>query len=292
MMAAVQTARSIADVRSAVADAKAGDDRVGCVMTMGALHAGHRSLMAAARADCGFVVATIFVNPTQFGPGEDFDRYPRTEADDLSACEAEGVDLAFLPPVEVMYPPAADTRVVVGKVARPLEGRHRPGHFEGVATVVLKLLNIVQPDAAYFGQKDYQQVAVIRRMVADLDVPTDVVTRPTLREPDGLAMSSRNRYLSADERAAALAISRSLREAAERLRAGETNVDLVRQSMWAAMSADDLVRVQYASVADADTLKELTEARPRMVVSAAARVGGTRLIDNMTVDLTDAGDAA
>ena len=283
----MQTARTIEAVREAFDAARSRGDRVGCVMTMGALHAGHRSLMVAARKACGFVVATIFVNPTQFGPGEDFDRYPRTTEDDLAACEAEGVDLVFLPDVETMYPPDADTVVTVTNTAAPLEGRHRPGHFDGVTTVVLKLLNIVQPDAAYFGQKDYQQVAVIRRMVADLNVRTAIETCPTLREDDGLAMSSRNRYLSATERETALCIYRAINAAANRLADGETDLEQVRQAMWAGLTAHKDVRVQYASVADADTLEELKQPAGRMLVSVAAYVGDTRLIDNAVVELTE-----
>ena len=254
-------------------------------MTMGALHAGHRSLLEAAAGEGLWTVATVFVNPTQFGPGEDFAKYPRTLDADLDVCRDAGAALVFTPSAEEMYPPDAGTVVRLPNITAPLEGRFRPGHFDGVATVVLKLLNVVQPDVAYFGRKDYQQAAVIRRMVRDLNVPTEVRVCETVREPGGLAMSSRNRYLSADERAAALSISEALNESATLLRTEGVSVDFVRAQMWALLSRSDLVAVQYASVADADSLEELHETRERMVVSVAAKVGETRLIDNVVVDL-------
>ena len=284
----MQTVSTIAECRAAVADARGRGERIGCVMTMGALHAGHRSLLEAARDDGLTVVATIFVNPTQFGPGEDFERYPRTLEDDLAICREAGVAIVFTPNADEIYPPGAETEVHVPNLTRPLEGRFRPGHFVGVATVVLKLLNIVQPDVAFFGQKDYQQAAVIRRMVRDLNVPTEIRVRPTKREPDGLAMSSRNRYLSDEERKAALRLSRALSDAAHMLRDRQTSVDDIRSRMWAILSEDDAVAVQYASIADADTLEEIHSPQDLMVIAIAAKVGQTRLIDNVVIDAANA----
>ena len=256
---------------------------VGLVPTMGALHEGHLSLVRHARAGDDTVVASIFVNPTQFGPGEDYARYPRDPDRDLALLRDLGTDVVFMPPVEEMYPEGFDTYVEVEKLTRVLEGAHRPGHFRGVATVVTKLFNIVQPHRAYFGQKDAQQLVVIRRLTRDLGLPVEVVGLPTVREPDGLAMSSRNAYLSPEERRAAPVLHRSLEAAEEMWRAGVRDASVVRQRMNEVLAAEPLARVDYVSVADAETLEELETAGRPALVSLAVQIGGTRLIDNVTL---------
>jgi len=261
--------------------------RIGLVPTMGALHEGHLSLVRRARADDDTVVVSIFVNPTQFGPSEDYARYPRDPDRDLALLRDVGTDLVFMPPVEEMYPEGFDTYVEVGKLAQVLEGASRPGHFRGVATVVAKLFNIVQPHRAYFGQKDAQQLAVIRRLTRDLDLPVEVVGLPTVREPDGLAMSSRNAFLSPQERKAALVLYRSLEAAQELWRSGVRDASLIRQRMGellAAPATGGLARVEYVSVADAETLEELGAVDRPALVSLAVRIGKTRLIDNIRLD--------
>jgi pantoate--beta-alanine ligase len=257
--------------------------RIGLVPTMGALHEGHLSLVRRARADNDTVVVSIFVNPTQFGPSEDYARYPRDPDRDLALLRDLGTDVVFMPPVEEMYPEGFDTYVQVEKLSQVLEGASRPGHFRGVATVVTKLFNIVQPHRAYFGQKDAQQLAVIRRLTRDLDLPVEVVGLPTVREPDGLAMSSRNAYLSPEERKAAPVLYRSLEAAQELWRSGVRDVSLIRQRMNEVLAAEPLARVDYVSVADAETLEELETVDRPALVSLAVRIGGTRLIDNVTL---------
>ena len=279
----MQTATAIEDIRRAVAAARAAGKRVGLVPTMGALHEGHRSLMRAARRECGFVVATIFVNPTQFGPHEDFDRYPRPIEDDMAICRAEGVDLVYHPAVASIYPAGFSTYIDVEGISTVLEGKFRPGHFRGVATVVLKLFNIAQADVAYFGRKDYQQQMLIRRMCRDLDVPIEIRTCPTIREPDGLALSSRNRYLSESERRSALSLSQALRRARQMLERGEQDVALVRAAMHETLRAAPGVEIEYATIAHPETLEELAAPLPEMVALIAARLGKTRLIDNEVV---------
>lgn len=274
---------SIAGVRRRVAEARAAGSSVGFVPTMGALHAGHVSLIEAARGRCGFVAVSIFVNPTQFGPNEDFGRYPRTIEADLAACRDAGADLVFLPSNAEVYPDGAAAFVEVAGPATPLEGAHRPGHFRGVATVVLKLFNIVNPDVAFFGAKDHQQQLVIRRMVRDLDVPVEVVTCPTLREPDGLAMSSRNRYLESAERERARSISAALFAARDRIRGG-SDLESVRDEMRRTIETAGL-EIDYVAIAHPETLEELREPRREMVLLVAARLGGVRLIDNIEVTL-------
>jgi pantoate--beta-alanine ligase len=257
---------------------------VGFVPTMGALHRGHESLLQAARAECRSVVASIFVNPTQFGPGEDFTRYPRDEAADLAMLEAAGVDVAFLPPAEEIYPAGASTSVDVGRIGEVLEGAHRPGHFGGVATVVTVLFSLVKPHRAYFGQKDGQQVVVVKRLVRDLGLPVDIVVCPTVRESDGVALSSRNRYLSGPERAAATVLHRALSEALRMYRAGERSGDQLRKAMRAIIAGEPLAQADYVSVADASTLEELiTVGRPALA-SVAVRFHSARLIDCLTID--------
>jgi pantoate--beta-alanine ligase len=248
---------------------------IGLVPTMGALHAGHLSLVDAARRENDVVVVSIFVNPIQFGPGEDLASYPRDfERDGALLAEAE-VDAVYRPAVEAMYPPGATTRVRVGDVSEPLEGKARPGHFEGVATVVTKLFAAVQPDRAYFGQKDAQQVAVVKRLTYDLDLGVEVRVGPIVREPDGLALSSRNVYLSPDERLAATALSAALREAAAAYSSGEHDPVRLREVLHRRLAAEPLVKVDYAELVDPATFRG-----PGTLAVVAARVGRTRLIDN------------
>ena len=284
MKTKVQTCVTIAGVREAVARARREGRTIGLVPTMGALHAGHLRLVEEARAASGLVVVSIFVNPTQFGPSEDFQRYPRTLEADLALCEAGGAEVIFAPEVEEMYPNGpSSTFVEVPALSDRLEGASRPGHFRGVATVVLKLFTIVGPDLAFFGAKDYQQLQVIRRMVADLDVPVEVRAVATVREADGLAMSSRNCYLDADHRRAAVVLSKALERASEAVRDGERDADRVRQILRMSIELEPLARLDYAEVADADTLEPAREVGQggRAVALLAVRVGPARLIDNV-----------
>lgn len=268
------------EIRRAVRDARRRGLTVGCVPTMGALHTGHVSLIEAARQECDFVVGTIFVNPTQFGPNEDFSNYPRTLDADLEMCRAAGADLVFTPPVSAMYAESAQTIVRVTKLAQVLEGAHRPGHFDGVSTVVTKLFHITEPDRAYFGQKDFQQQLIIRQMVADLDQPVEIITCPIIREVDGLAMSSRNRYLSAIEREQANQIFQALK-LAERLAAESTfTPHEIADRMAEHLNSVAGVDLQYAIIADASTLEPLPDRSDSAVALIAAKVGSTRLIDN------------
>lgn len=277
-MEVVRTRSELRALRSRLAEP------VGAVLTMGALHAGHRSLADRARAENASVVATIFVNPTQFGPGEDFARYPRDERADLSLLAAAGTDLVFVPPVEEMYPDGFATTVDVGSIAEPLEGAARPGHFRGVATVVALLFGLIGPQRAYFGQKDAQQCLVVRRLVEDLALPVVIVVCPTVREPDGLAMSSRNRYLSPAERGAAPALYRALREGERRVMAGERDAERVRAAIRDVLADEPLISADYVSVADGRTLAELDRLPPgEVLLSLAARLGQTRLIDNIPI---------
>jgi pantoate--beta-alanine ligase len=269
--------RTRAELRAALAGAPRP---VGLVPTMGWLHGGHRALMRRARAADATTVVTIFVNPRQFDRATDFGRYPRSEARDLAICAEEEVDLVWLPPVEEVYPPGFDTRVSVGALAGPLEGAARPGHFEGVATVVAILFALVGAERAYFGQKDAQQVMVIRRMALDLALPTEVIACPTVREPDGLALSSRNVHLSPSERAAAPALRRALLAARARWEAGERSGEALRAAMRAVLASEPLAGVEYVSCADAETLAELGLVEGPALLSLAIRFGPTRLIDN------------
>ena len=257
---------------------------VGLVPTMGFLHAGHLSLVRAARAACASVVVSIFVNPSQFGPNEDLSTYPRDLPRDLGLLQEAGVDLVWTPTPEVMYPPGYQSWITVEQVAAPLEGAMRPGHFRGVATVVAKLFNAVQPDRAYFGQKDAQQAAVIRRMALDLNFPVEIVICPIQREPDGLAMSSRNVYLNPDERMAALVLSRALQAAGQAYQAGERDAGKLRAVMVDLIQAEPLALLQYMSCADPDTLQEIEGLlMGRALLSMAVYVGKTRLIDNIVI---------
>jgi pantoate--beta-alanine ligase len=254
---------------------------LGLVPTMGYLHAGHLSLLERARRESDRVAASLFVNPAQFGPQEDLARYPRDLPRDQRLLEEAGCDVLFAPSVEEMYPPGFETTVDVGPIAAPLEGERRPGHFRAVATVVLKLLDIFQPARAYFGEKDAQQLAVIRRMVRDLDLPVVVCGCPIVREPDGLALSSRNTYLSAEERRAAPVLYRALCAARDRWTAGERDAEGLRRLMAAVLAREPLARVDYVSVADPDTLQERDDARPPLLISMAVFFGPTRLLDNL-----------
>jgi pantoate--beta-alanine ligase len=267
--------------RRELRDALAGAARpVGLVPTMGWLHGGHGSLIERARSESSSVVVSIFVNPRQFGEASDFTRYPRDEARDLAICTAAGVDLVFAPSVDEVYPPGFDTVVTVGAIARPLEGAARPGHFDGVATVVAILFALVGAERAYFGTKDAQQIRVIRRMALDLALPTEVIACPTVREPDGLAMSSRNARLSPDARAAAPVVRRALLAARAAWEAGERSAEALRATMRAVLAAEPLADVEYVSAADDATLEELDAVDAPALLSLAVRFGDVRLIDN------------
>jgi len=280
-----KVADSVDEVRAAVHTARQSGLKIGFVPTMGALHVGHVSLIEQARAECGFVIVSIFVNPTQFGPNEDFNRYPRPREMDLRICGDAGADLVFYPTLETMYPAGHRTFVEVGGLSDILEGAIRPGHFRGVATVVTKLFNIVQADRAYFGQKDYQQQTLIRVMTRELDLPTEVITCETIRDPDGLALSSRNAYLSPVERRSGLSLSRALRLAARRVADGERDVAQIQSTMRHEMEQTPGVKLDYAVIVHHESLTPLSGAEPTMVALVAARVGTTRLIDNMILRL-------
>ncbi len=256
---------------------------LGFVPTMGYLHEGHLMLVRRAKAENEAAAVSIFVNPTQFGPKEDFARYPRDPERDLSLLEKENTDLVFMPDAGQMYPQGFATWIDVARVTERLEGSTRPGHFRGVATVVAKLFNIVEPNRAYFGEKDAQQVVVIKRMVADLNMNLDVVVVPTHREPDGLAMSSRNVYLNTEERQAALVLWKSLSLARQLWSGQERSTEVVKEQMAALIGKEPLARIDYVSIADAETLEELVEIRGNALVSLAVYVGRTRLIDNITL---------
>ncbi|WGR90692.1 pantoate--beta-alanine ligase (plasmid) [Bradyrhizobium sp. ISRA443] len=280
----MQTITTVARLRHALAAARKSDKRVGFVPTMGYLHDGHLALVEASRAQCDVTVVSIFVNPTQFGPNEDLSTYPRDFPRDEKLCRDAGVAFVFAPGAQEIYPAQFETFVDPGELAKPLCGAFRPGHFRGVATVVCKLFNMVQPDVAFFGQKDFQQCAVVRRMAVDLNLPIEIVTVPTVREPDGLAMSSRNRYLSEEERRRALAISRGLFAAAEEFCSGERDVERLIAIAKRHLAAID--RLQYLELVDADTLKPVRSPLGRSAaLCTAAYVGSTRLIDNVILSL-------
>lgn len=278
--------RTIAEVRSELGPPLG--QKVGLVPTMGALHEGHISLVRLAHEHSDLVVVSIFVNPLQFGPSEDLDRYPRTEDADLVMTEEAGAGIVFLPLVDEMYPQGASTTVHVGGVSEVLEGSFRPGHFDGVATVVSKLFNIVRPDVAVFGQKDAQQVAVIRKMVEDLDMGIEIVVAPTVREPDGLALSSRNRYLSPSERERAVALSRALQRGRDRLLAGEAPAEAETEMVRTLRAAE--VDIDYTAAVDPHTFGPAGDGD--VLLAVAGRVGSTRLIDNMTVQASERGTAS
>jgi pantoate--beta-alanine ligase len=276
----VQTIRSLKDLRAVTAEWKRAGDRIALVPTMGALHAGHMALVTEARARAERVVVSIFVNPKQFGPNEDLAKYPRREATDARMLDDAGVDLLWAPMVEEMYPVGFATNVSVSGVSDGLDGAARPGHFDGVATVVAKLFNQVRPDVALFGEKDFQQLAVVRRMAADLDMGLEVIGVPTQRDDDGLALSSRNAYLLPDERAAAVALPRALGAAARAIEAGQEEGDALGAAHQTLVGAG--FSVDYVALLDAETLAAPRIGEPRRLL-AAARIGGTRLIDNIAV---------
>ena len=277
----MQTFDTIADLRAAVAAARAGGARIGFVPTMGFLHEGHLRLIDEAKRRTGCVVMSIFVNPTQFGPNEDFSRYPRDAAGDAAKAESRGVDLLFAPDVSEMYPAQPSLQVVADDLPTRWEGEIRPGHFSGVLTVVAKLFNIVGPDIAVFGRKDFQQAALIRRMVRELNFPVELVVAPTVRERDGLAMSSRNTYLDGSARASALALVESLRAAADAFGRGERRGERLTSVGSEALASHSNVRVDYFAIVDPTDMKPVDTASPDSVAIVAARVGKTRLIDNM-----------
>ena len=276
----MQVIQSIGELKEARQQFKTS---VGFVPTMGYLHEGHLTLVRCAKLENDFVVVSIFVNPTQFAPGEDFKQYPRDTERDLGLLEKENVDIVFMPTAEELYPNGFDTWVEVKDITEKLEGASRPDHFRGVTTVVAKLFNIVEPDRAYFGQKDAQQLRVIQKMVTDLDMSLEIVPVPTVREDDGLAMSSRNTYLNPAERKAALVLSKALRLAEDLWAKGERSADHIRSKLTDLINSEPLASIDYVSVADTDTLEELTEISRPALVSMAVRIGKTRLIDNTTI---------
>lgn len=276
----MRIARTIAEARDAARDLKSRGT-LGFVPTMGALHEGHLSLVGAAREKCSAVAVSIFVNPTQFGPNEDLAKYPRAFEQDASLLESAGVDLLFAPSSEDMYPAGATTFVTVEQLSSRLDGLSRPGHFRGVATIVAKLFNIIQPDAAFFGQKDAAQVAVLRRMVRDLNFPVELIVCPTVREPDGLAMSSRNRYLSLQERKSALALSRALFAMQSLAQSGEHGSDKLLAAGLRVVNAEPGIRLDYLTVVNPDTLESLENVSAGALLAIAAFAGVTRLIDNV-----------
>ncbi len=285
----MQIVNTIEDLRRLVLETRRSGRTIGFVPTMGYLHQGHLSLMQQARQENDLVIASVFVNPTQFGPNEDFDAYPRNPEQDRALMASVPVDAAFFPSVEALYPEGYATYVEVeGSLTSGLCGASRPGHFRGVATVVLKLFNLVQPDRAYFGMKDAQQVAVIRRMVRDLHVPVAVVGCPIVREPDGLAMSSRNVYLDPEERQDALVLSRSLQAAAALVQGGERQAETVIRRMQDLIAAVPSARVDYISLTDANSLEPVSALQGTVLAALAVRIGKTRLIDNTVLEIPHA----
>jgi len=277
--------RTVEETRSVIAAARAQGKRIGLVPTMGALHAGHVSLIRAARAETDFVAVSIFVNPTQFGPKEDLSRYPRPFEKDVKICTDEKVDLIFHPPPEVVYSPTFETYVEVHELQKVLCGASRPGHFRGVATVVLKLFNIVAPDSAFFGQKDAQQVRILMQMVRDLNVPIQLQIGPIVREPDGLALSSRNVYLDADQRRNATVLYRALQAAKARIEAGERGAAPLEREIRAMIEATPGTRIDYIAIVDWERLQPQAQLHGKVLVALAVYFGATRLIDNMLMDV-------
>ena len=275
--------RTVAELQQRVRQQRAKGKSIGLVPTMGALHTGHASLIRAAVQACDYVVVTLFVNPTQFGPTEDFSRYPRTFAADCELAANEGADVLFTPSVEEMYPPGEATFVDVPDLSSRLDGKSRPGHFRGVATIVTKLLAAAQPDRAYFGQKDAAQVAVLRRLARDLCFATELVVCPIIRDADGLALSSRNAYLSADERKQAMALSRAVRRVEALVSHGERSAEVLLATARASLAAEPALRIDYVELVDWNTLLPVSAATPGTLFAVAAWVGETRLIDNTVV---------
>lgn len=279
-----QVVKTAQAVRRAVRQARAAGQRIGFVPTMGALHAGHLSLIRAARLDCPYVVVSVFVNPTQFAPGEDYHSYPRSFQADQAACQAEHVNLLFAPDVHEVYGPAPRTTVHVAKLTEPLCGRHRTGHFDGVTTVVAKLFNIVQPDLAYFGQKDAQQALVVKKMTADLFFPIQIVVCPTVRDPDGLALSSRNVCLSPQQRTQATCLYAALNDAARQIAQGQRDPAALINLMRARITAAGPSAIDYISIVHPETLQPVNRVTGPVLLALAVRVGQTRLIDNLQLD--------
>ncbi len=279
---------SIAELRAATTGARKGGKTIGLVLTMGALHEGHAGLIRRARARSQFVVVTIFVNPTQFGPKEDFSRYPRTLDQDLALCRREGVDLVFVPEQAEVYPPGFQTSIRLQELEQEMEGASRPGHFQGVATVVLKLFNMAQADVSFFGQKDAQQVRVIQQMASDLNVPIEIEMVPTVREADGLALSSRNRYLTAEQRRRAVVLFQALEQAHSDILGGEDRPEAIKQKIAARVAATPGAELDYVAIVDWKDLKPVKHFRGRLLIALAVRFGSTRLIDNvlMTAPIT------
>jgi pantoate--beta-alanine ligase len=280
----MKTCATIGEARAACRAARDGRKRLGLVPTMGALHEGHRSLVRAAKAQCDAVAVSIFVNPTQFGPTEDLSKYPRQFDHDCQLLEKEGVEILFAPPVEEIYPQGAVTWVLVEGLSEKLDGRSRPGHFRGVATIVAKLFHIVEPEAAFFGQKDAAQLAVIRRMVRDLNFPVEIVACPIVREADGLAMSSRNAYLNREERVRALVLQRALQEVRLQFQAGQRSASKLISAGKEVFAGEPQVRLDYFEIVDPDTLDPVERISHKTLVAVAAYVGTTRLIDNVVLE--------
>ena len=281
----METIRSADEIRYWVESWRLENRSVGFVPTMGALHEGHLALVRHASQLADRVIVSIFVNPTQFGPGEDFERYPRSEEQDAEQLQESGCHLLFRPAVATIYPAGHSTYVEVETLSDRLEGEFRPGHFRGVATIVTQLLNLVRPGVAVFGEKDAQQLAVVRRLVRDLHLPVEIASLPTIREPDGLAMSSRNAYLSPAERIAAAAIYRSLSTARQRIEQGERSADAVRRVLREALEQEVLIDIEYAEVAEADSFEPVRRVRGDIVMPVAVRIGTTRLIDNISMEV-------
>jgi len=280
----MEVARTIEEVRRLVKVARSEGRKIGLVPTMGALHIGHISLIEAAGKDCDFVIVSIFVNPTQFCPDEDFEKYPRPLEADLKICQEAGVDVVFAPEPEQMYPTENLTWVTVEKLTEPLCGRSRPEHFRGVTTVCTKLFNIVAPDAAYFGQKDAQQAFVIKRMVADLNMPLEIVVCPTVREPNGLAVSSRNQYLTVQQKKDAANIYKSLQTCRRMIDASTTETRQIIAEMRKILEQIPSGQIEYVSIVDAETLESIDKIAGKILAAVAVKVGPARLIDNILVD--------
>ena len=279
----MELAKTIKSVRSLVKAARSKGKKIGLVPTMGALHIGHISLIKAARKNTGFVVVSVFVNPTQFGPGEDFEKYPRPLDADLEICKKAGADVVFAPSAKEMYPAENLTWVNVEKLTEPLCGRSRQGHFRGVATVCTKLFNIVAPDIAFFGQKDAQQAAVVKKMVVDLNMPLEIVVCPTVREKNGLAVSSRNRYLTAQEKKDAASIYKSLRKCEQMVKEGIRETEPIIAQMRKILSP--VSSIEYISIVDAQTLETIDKIAGTAIAAVAVKIGSTRLIDNILIDV-------
>jgi len=283
----MKTLTRVAEMQTAAAGLRGAGKRLGFVPTMGALHEGHLALVRRAKQETDVTVVSLFVNPAQFGPSEDYLNYPRDFERDSELLRREGVDILFAPPVEEIYPAGFQTYATVEPVGAPLEGQFRPGHFRGVATVVLKLFNIVQPDRAYFGRKDGQQCTVVSRLVRDLNLPVEIVVCPIVREPDGLAMSSRNAYLNPDERQAARVLYQSLCRARELMQGGERRAEVIAGEICRLIAQEPQARLDYVAVVDADTFEPVERIGGRLVIPLAVRVGRARLLDNLLVEERD-----